>query len=225
MYAQILVAEEMEDLAARVTDAVLAALVDRAQQLTDPGLRSAVGAIVVATREQLSHAPVDPEPLVRAILHGEPAARRPADEADALAVAPAEPVAGPVPVDAPGPPGAAAPAYWPAVPAISDELFAQYAATRPKEHDGSPSGFYVSPQHADQEHTDQEHANEEHADEADADEADAIHPDGSPTLAPEPAADPGLDPTTAQAPGPELNPVHGGRLQTRALRRRTSHRV
>jgi len=220
MYAQILVAEEMEDLAARVTDAVLAALVDRAQQLTDPGLRSAVGAIVVATRKQLSHAPVDPEPLVRAILHGEPAARRPADEADALAVAPAEPVAGPVPVDAPSPPGAAAPAYWPAVPAISDELFAQYAANRPKEHDGSPSGFYVSPQHTDQEHTDEEHADEEHAD-----AADAIHPDRSPTVASEPAADPGLDPTTAKAPGPEPNPVHGRHLQTRALRRSRSHRV
>ena len=119
MYAQILVEGEMEELAGRVTDAVLTVLADLAAGLEDPDLRSAMGALVLSVRDQLAHAPVDPEPLVRAILHGDPV---PVD----------------VPVDVPDPPRLVAPAYWPAVPVISDELFVECAANNP-EPSGRPS--------------------------------------------------------------------------------------
>lgn len=200
MHAQILVAEEMEDLAGRVTDAVLAVLVNRARQLSDPALRSAVGAVVVTAREQLACAPVDAEPLVWAILHGEPvAAEQPADAADVLAAEPtAEPVAEAVPLNAPVVPGTATPAYWPAVPEISDELFAEYAAKGGDEH---PDDFYVNPQHTDETHTDETHADEAHADDSPA--------------APEPAAE------DVEA---EPKPVHGGRFHARPLRRRKKSR-
>jgi len=104
----------MEELVGRVTGAVVTVLVDLAAGLEDPGLRAAMGALVVAARQQLALAPVDPEPLVLAILHGDPV---PVD----------------CPVEVPVPPRLAAPAYWPAVPAITDQLFAQHAANSPQE--------------------------------------------------------------------------------------------
>ena len=132
MHAQILVDGEMHDLAGRVTDEVVTVLADLAAGLTDPQLRSAMGALVAGARQQLAAAPVDPEPLVRAILRGDPAT-------------PAiDPFAAPTPIEAPSAARPDAPAYWPAVPAISDELFAQYAASRAKEQDEhlahSPAG-------------------------------------------------------------------------------------
>ena len=206
MHAQILVAEEMEDLAGRVTDAVLAVFVDRAEQLTDPALRSAVGALIVTAREQLAHAPVQAEPLVWAILRGEPVAQRPAAAAEVLAVDPtADPAAVAVPANTPGTPGTAAPAYWPAVPAISDELFAEYAAKATKEADRHPSGSYLDPSHA-----------EGHTDQPDADD--------SPAAAPELAADPAPELTTAEDAGPEPKQVHSGRFHGRPMRRRKKAR-
>jgi hypothetical protein len=149
MYAQILVVDEIHELAGRVTDAVVTVLEDLAAELTDPELRSAMGALVARARHQLAHAPVDPEPLVWAVLHGgsvPPAERSPAPAAP---VASADPIAAPVLADLPAPalpaPPAppAPPAYWPAVPAISDELFARYTASLPKAQDEQLSDFLV----------------------------------------------------------------------------------
>ena len=106
MRAQILVDGEVEDLAGRITNAVLTALVDMAGEVTDPQAHAAVWTFVVAVRERLAQTPVDPEPLMKAILRGDPS----------------------VPVETPLPTVIAAPSYWPAVPEISDELFARYAA-------------------------------------------------------------------------------------------------
>ena len=124
MYAQILVGAEMEDLAVRVTDAVVTVLADLAGELTDAELRSAMEALVAEAHERLAHEPVDAEPLVRAILCGEPAV----------------PFAMPVPVEVIDPPRPAAPAYWPAVPEISDHLFAEYSANSSKKQDENQAG-------------------------------------------------------------------------------------
>jgi hypothetical protein len=124
MYAQILVGAEMDDLAVRVTDSVVTVLADLAGELTDPELRSAMRALVVAAHEHLTHEPIDTEPLVRSILRGEPAV----------------PFAVPVPVEVTDPSRPTAPAYWPAVPEISDQLFAEYAANGPKKQDEGHAG-------------------------------------------------------------------------------------
>jgi hypothetical protein len=179
MYAQILVDGEMEELVGRVTDAVVTHLADLAAGLEDPELRSAMGALVVAAGQQLAHAPVDPEPLVQAILHGDPV---PVD----------------VPVDVSRPPRLEAPAYWPAVPAISDLLFAQYAPNSPKGIDEVVPGSDADPQDVDQEHA-----------------------GDSPV---QPASDspaaPASDFPVADAPGPELNRAQGGGFHPRARARR-----
>ncbi|MGV8847795.1 hypothetical protein [Tessaracoccus sp.] len=165
--AQILFAGEVEALAGRVTDAVVTVLDDLGSELTDPGLRVALSALVCAAREKLAHEPVDPAPLVRAVLRRGPDGRRlSAEEEDefgfaltrsapvfstALVVVVPEPVVPepvapepvapePVAVTAPGL-GRPAPSYWPAVPAISDELFAGSSANREADTDGFDTGL------------------------------------------------------------------------------------
>jgi hypothetical protein len=188
MYAQILVESEMEELVGRVTGAVVTALADLAAGLEDPELRAAMGALVVSARQQLALAPVDPAPLVRAILHGDPV---PVD----------------VPVEVPSPPQLVTPAYWPAVPTISDQLFAQYAANTPKDADDHLPGLDGDPQVP--QAVDREHAS------------------GSPV---EPASDSTAEPTSdspvADAPGPKLVPVpvQGGRFHPRPRARRKKSR-
>jgi hypothetical protein len=69
MHAQILYSEEVENLAGRVSDAVLDLLADLSTDLKEASLRTAVNELVVTAREQLIRKPVDPAPMVRAILH------------------------------------------------------------------------------------------------------------------------------------------------------------
>jgi hypothetical protein len=196
MYAQILVESEMEELVGRVTGAVVTALADLAAGLEDPDLRAAMGALVVSARQQLALAPVDPEPLVLAILHGDPV---PVD----------------VPVEVPGPPRLAAPAYWPAVPAISDRLFAQHAANSLKEAIEHLPGLDGNPQVP--QATDQEHAS-----------GSPIEPASGST--PEPASDshvadaPGPEPVPIPIQGQGQVPVQGGPFHPRPRARRKKSR-
>jgi hypothetical protein len=125
MPAQILFGEEVEDLAARVSDAVVGLLADLSSELTDASHRTAVSELVITAREHLARQPVDPAPMVRAILHKDLVGRwLSPDGVDGhgIALAPAvvkiavlgPPRVAPVPVS-----GFGAPSYWPAVPAIS----------------------------------------------------------------------------------------------------------
>jgi len=138
----ILYSAEVEDLAGRVTNAAVTAVENLAAELlTDPQVRAAVSALTLAVRDQLAANPVDPAPMVRAILRHAPSGRRLADDEEdefGFAITP-KPV---VTVVVPGQvvailpsPADTAPAYWPAVPAISDELFAEYAAANPEPSD------------------------------------------------------------------------------------------
>ena len=104
MHAQILTGDELGNLTGRITDAVIAVLADLASQVAEPALNDAAQALVVATRDQMIRTPVDPAPMMRAILRRD-AVGRPlaADEQDEFGVAlspaiPDVPVA-PLPVE------------------------------------------------------------------------------------------------------------------------------
>jgi hypothetical protein len=196
MHAQILVEGELEAVVGRVTDAVVTVLADLAAELTDPALRSAMGALVVAARGQLAQAPIDPEPLVRAVLRGDPVALptevkevEEVEEVEPGAVPTADPPGAAVSVDTATPSKVVAPAYWPAVPAISDELFAEYAAQSPQPGaDPAPDAQPTNPA-----------------------------PDAQPT-------NPAPAPAATHAPEAELAPAHEGRFHPLAIRgRKKSH--
>ncbi|MEP7192263.1 MAG: hypothetical protein ABI903_05305 [Actinomycetota bacterium] len=94
MHAQILYSEEVENLAGRVSDAVVDLLADLSSELTDDALRTTVDELVITIREQLIRQPVDPAPMVRAILRRDQVGRRLSpDEPDefGIALAPAKP--------------------------------------------------------------------------------------------------------------------------------------
>lgn len=76
MHAQILYSEEVENLAGRVSGAVLDLLADLSSELTDDALRTTVNELVLTVREQLVRQPVDPAPMVRAILRRDRVGRR-----------------------------------------------------------------------------------------------------------------------------------------------------